>query len=385
MEFRDWTTAVATGETATLELKTSLSDSRKIVETIAAMATIGGGDILVGVRPDGRPVGVRLGEGALERFVQRVQAQTDPRVYIDVALFDLGDVPVLHIRVPPGDGPHLAFGRAFYRSGPATVSMSRDEYERRLLDRMRESSGYERRTDLGTTFADVDAGKVDRFLERAGAAGARLEGPWQAALRRLFLARSDALTVAGVLLFGREPQGPLPQATIRARAIRGAAEDAIVADGPLFEQIETAAAFVSRNLRVELRRDDVPELPPAAVREVVTNAVAHRDYRSTAPIQPRLDDRGPSVLGHHLRAGREGAARRPPPMPSSTRVARHRRGRIPQEGVCRRSCHGHDLSFQHDPLCSLRSLSPRDRRCRTINPLLRRSISPSAPHQRRGG
>ena len=41
---------------------------------------------------------------------------------------------VLRIDVPPGDGPHLANGRAFTRSGPATVLMSRDEYERRLRD-----------------------------------------------------------------------------------------------------------------------------------------------------------------------------------------------------------------------------------------------------------
>lgn len=34
----------------------------------------------------------------------------------------------------------------------------------------------------------------------------------------------------------------------------------------------------------------MPDLPLAAVREVVTNAVTHRDYRSSAPTQLRLDD-----------------------------------------------------------------------------------------------
>ena len=57
---------------------------------------------------------------------------------------------------------------------------------------------------------------------------------------------------------------------------------------------------MSRNLRTRIIRDgvireEVPELPVAAVREVVANAVAHRDYRSTAPIQLRLSDEGLSL------------------------------------------------------------------------------------------
>jgi predicted HTH transcriptional regulator len=122
------------GETADFELKTTLADARKIVEAIAAMATIGGGQIVVGVRPDGRVVGAQPGAGEVERFVQQVLANTDPRVCVDVDWPTVDGARLLRIRVPPGDGPILAFGRAFYRSGPATVSMTRDEYERRLLD-----------------------------------------------------------------------------------------------------------------------------------------------------------------------------------------------------------------------------------------------------------
>ncbi|MGM0577134.1 MAG: AlbA family DNA-binding domain-containing protein [Myxococcota bacterium] len=72
------------GESADLELERTLSDDGKIIETIAAMATIGGGTILVGVRDDGTPIGVELGEGARERFVQRAMAAIDPKVFLDI-------------------------------------------------------------------------------------------------------------------------------------------------------------------------------------------------------------------------------------------------------------------------------------------------------------
>lgn len=287
------------GETARLELKSSLADSRRIVETIAAIATIGGGCLLIGVRPSGEVAGVELGEETVEQLVQRVLVHTDPRVYVDVERIALDGADVLRITVPPGDGPHLAYGRAFHRVGPATVPMSRDEYERRLLDRMRESGGYERQT-IGLGIDAIDEGAVSRFVELARERGVSAEDPARAVLERLHLLRGDELTVAATLLFAREPQGPLPQATVRASARRGAFEEAATLEGTVFQQVEGAAAFVARNLRQRVSRENLvrqetPELPSAAVREVIVNALAHRDYRSTAPVQLRVDDGGLSV------------------------------------------------------------------------------------------
>jgi ATP-dependent DNA helicase RecG len=176
--------------------------------------------------------------------------------------------------------------------------MSRDEYERRLMDRLRESGGFERQAEPEWTLDEVDRHAVTGFLATARDR-ARIEGssPPEHVLTRLHLLRQGRPTVGGILLFGRDPQGPLPQATIRASARRGASEDSAAIDGTLFEQIDRAASFVGRNLKVGVRRtalirQEIPELPHAAVREVIANAVAHRDYRSTAPIQLRLDDAG---------------------------------------------------------------------------------------------
>lgn len=249
---------IAGGETANLELKASLADSKRIIETIAAMATVGGGTIFVGVSDDGT--------------------------------------------VPPGDGPHLAFGRAFHRAGRSAVAMNRDEYERRLLDRLRESSGFERRHVDGMTTAEIDSRAVARWQEQSAsrlAALAATASP-QEVLERLHLGHGEKVSIGGWLLFGKWPQKPFPQAAIRAQAQRGAATDSQVLEGPLCQQIDDAVAFVARNLRlrariVGVRREEQPEIPLLAVREVVANAVAHRDYRSTAAIQLRVTDAGVEV------------------------------------------------------------------------------------------
>ena len=300
----DLVTRIANGEAAELEFKKSLSDSRKIVETVAAMATIGGGEILVGVDPTGRKIGVNLGDGAVEQLIQRILDNTDPRLYVSIDQPVVDGVRLLRISVPPGDGPHLAFGRAFHRPGPATVRMTRDEYERRLLERLRESSGWERRAAEGATLEDIDAAAVGRFTELAAARGVE-GGDVETVLRRLHLLSGDVPRIGALLLFGRDLPGPHPQAVVRCRSLRGApstavASDQFVAEGTLFAQIDAAAAFVRRNLRTGARiagtvRIDLPELPTVAVREVIANAVVHRDYRSTAAIQLRLDDNALTV------------------------------------------------------------------------------------------
>lgn len=309
------------GEGEGVEFKTSLSDTRKIIETAAALATRGGGTILIGVRDDRSVVGVNLGAGEVERLVQQVLASTDPRLYLHVERLVHEEKPLLRIDVPAGDGPHLAFGRAFHRVGPATVAMTRDEYERRLLDRLRESSGFERRRVDGGDVGQLDDTAARDWLEHARG---RLKDPpsgesARAVGERLHLVQGAAVTVAGWLLLAREPDGLLPQATIRALAERGAGHDALVIGGPVCRQIDEAFAFVSRNLRrqgrvVKTRRTEQPELPLDAVREVIANAVAHRDYRSTAAIQLRLSDDGLELWN---------AGELPPPLTPALLRERH--------------------------------------------------------------
>ncbi len=110
-------------------------------------------------------------------------------------------------------------------------------------------------------------------------------------------------TVAGLLLFGRAPHHALPQVQVKAARFRGTDVSGFIVDraelsgaaGPL---IEAVSQFVTRNMRVGgaiegVYRRDVPEYPIQAVREAVTNAVAHRDYSLAGQkVQVRMfDDR----------------------------------------------------------------------------------------------
>lgn len=118
-----------------------------------------------------------------------------------------------------------------------------------------------------------------------------------------------APTLAGVLLFSDYPQAFFPQLCITAVALPGNEMkitgdvgerfiDNKRIDGTIPQMLEEALAFVRRNMRektiidpVTGRRADKPEYPIVAVREIILNALLHRDYSihtDFAPITIRM-------------------------------------------------------------------------------------------------
>jgi ATP-dependent DNA helicase RecG len=94
-------------------------------------------------------------------------------------------------------------------------------------------------------------------------------------------------TYAMELLFGSHPQRWLPSASILAARFSGVAfADRFIKTeivGSLPEQLRQAEIFIRTNLQqvvrlIGLRRQETLEYPFEAVRELLVNAVAHRDY-----------------------------------------------------------------------------------------------------------
>jgi predicted HTH transcriptional regulator len=100
-------------------------------------------------------------------------------------------------------------------------------------------------------------------------------------------------TVAGFLIFGNNPQQYINFSRYIVRAVRYQGNTAATSildrqeiTGPLDEQINTMQSFVLRNIAqksriVGIKRFDQYEYPEDAIRELIANAVIHRDYQIT--------------------------------------------------------------------------------------------------------
>lgn len=146
-----------------------------------------------------------------------------------------------------------------------------------------------------TTVTQFDASTVEAFrIQLRPSAGARLAtglSAWEF-LEQSSLMRDGRLTRAGVLLFGREPSTTIPTATVQCTQYFGedrtARREIVAIAGNVPSQIAAAHRFVAERVREgdaptagEVNAQPVHRYPMIAVREVIANALVHRDYQAT--------------------------------------------------------------------------------------------------------
>ena len=102
----------------------------------------------------------------------------------------------------------------------------------------------------------------------------------------------------GLILFGHDHlrERYFPNTTVRCARFRGTEKvdfiDQYDVQGSIIDAMKEVPNFIRRNTRLaakieRIQREDIPEYPPIAVREVLTNALVHADY-SIGGMNPRV-------------------------------------------------------------------------------------------------
>lgn len=256
-------------------------DPDALAETMVALANADGGSIVLGVDAQGAPTGAFAGvdlDATIAAACARCRPAPSPerREWAERAL---GPLPV--VRVPRGARVHaLADGRVLARAGDGNRPLSGDAIRRLIA--ARSLGDFESEPVPGAEADALDPALVEAFV----AAWSRADGdPWEGSYAAL-LASMGALTpdrhptVAGMLLFGRDPQRWLPSSGARFVRYLGSGDDRAqrVAEervsGPLVRVVERLAATVREQLGA-----GATAYPARAVREALINALLHRDYR----------------------------------------------------------------------------------------------------------
>ena len=286
---------VTLGESETLELKRTTGERREGARALCAMLNHRGGRVLFGVEPDGTIRGQQVSDRTIEEVAQEIQ-HLDPPVFptIDRVPLDSGR-EVLVVSVTQGRSrPYSYRGSAYRRVGNTSPEMSRDEYNRLLLERVHGEQRWEIQPAEGWMVADLDASEITRTIEEAIRRG-RMDDPGTRdpaeLLRGLGLMREGTLLRAAVVLFGRAErlEIQMPQCLLRVARFRGSDRTEFLDNrqfnGNIFELLTRAERFLREALPVAGRvqpglfeRVDDPLYPPVALREALANAFCHRDY-----------------------------------------------------------------------------------------------------------
>lgn len=279
-------------------------DIDDLARSVAALANTGGGHVILGAENDGTASGVGSVEQADRLMVKASQACRErlrPPIACAFVKAVVSGVPLLVIEIPAftPERPYLVHGKLYLRDGARTVEGSGAD-----MRRIAQSIDYhfDEQPVRGASRDDLDLSAVEAFLRDA------YGRPWDPEEAWIYLQRAlgcvdeeDVPTVAGVLVFGRQPERWLPEARVSAVRFPGTEASGEFIDrqeigGRLTDQFTGAVAFLSKHLlnpsRIEGWVRTEHGIHPDVLREAVLNALAHRDYRMASQTRVFLfDDR----------------------------------------------------------------------------------------------
>lgn len=286
------------GEDTTHQFKTNFTSIDALAVEISAFANTDGGMILIGASDAGEPVG--LSKEDVSRLNQWISNATtnklDKQIFVKTEVLVCDGKRLLIIHVPRGVNKPYAVNRVdvWVKSG---ADKRRAPIEEVL--RLAQTSGifFADEIETNATVADFDEtffqNKYNKFYQEELD---KLEIPLVNLLANLKLVNNEKLTLAGLLLCGKHPERFRPQFMIKATYFDGndisvqTFIDKQEIHGKLIEQYQEGRYFIRRNLR-RVQKDQnfnapgILEIPEDAFSEIIANAIIHRNYYISAPIQ----------------------------------------------------------------------------------------------------
>ncbi|MDQ3250583.1 MAG: putative DNA binding domain-containing protein [Chloroflexota bacterium] len=309
---------IAGGEDSYTEFKLDISQRSDLAGEMVAFANTDGGQLLVGIDDDGAIVGVVNPQQTEEAVVNiaRNNCVAPLTPLIDRIDIDGQIIVVVQILRRSGAPHENNSGQCFIRVGSSKRLCTPQERARML--QAASLVHFDESPVARTTGADLDLEAFAKYYQRIYEQPFRdADVPLVSMLENMRFLVADLqgasrLSLAGLLLFAKRPQDFLYYARISAVRWAGLEAGETIIDrqeiiGRLDQQIEQAEAFILRNTRLStqinsVRQSDQPEYPRPALREVLVNAVAHRDY-SLAGAQillyifdDRIEMRSPGTL-----------------------------------------------------------------------------------------
>ena len=301
----------AASETFTVEFKRGqgLNDTI-IVSAAVCLANGRGGKLLLGVENDGAITGIAPRHGDRTdpaRLRAMILNKTEPALATVVEVVDIDGVDVAVVHIQPASTPvgtkDGLFVRRSTKSDGTPECVPYRAHEIISVGLSAQGRDYAETVLSDIDIDDLDPQEFDRFRElcATGRGDTSLaDASDEDILRalRLQVPRTAALALGAVLMFGK-PQSLARIVPTAEVIIQEERSGKLVFDegirAPLLRTAERLSEIMeARNseqeLQVGLHRVRVPRLPEMTVREVIANALVHRDYSESGPVSVRLTE-----------------------------------------------------------------------------------------------
>jgi ATP-dependent DNA helicase RecG len=289
------------GETQQLECKESASDIKEIAKTITAFSNTDGGMLFLGVSDKGDIIGLSGNSDHIQQKIASViqTIRPVPQVSIHV-LSEESKVVFLLTAQTSSDYAYFTYKGAVYVRRGSTNQRLDGTTQLEYL-RMRQFLSFDDAVNQEATINDIDVSKVQAYLDRRGQHSYLTTHSLESFLVSTHLAKSGevlGIKNAALIFFAKNPIYFHPQAEVKLvkfigkEAVKIASHRLLQTD--LITAIDEAVQFIKdhseRSIEIgdSVKRLESYEYPAEAIREVLVNAIVHRDYFSYDSVQISL-------------------------------------------------------------------------------------------------
>ena len=291
----DLRAVLARGEGSSVEFKRSTGELKEGLETLCAFLNGEGGIVFFGIRPDGRAEGQQVSDKTLRDIAQAMN-RFEPPVNVPVERLAVApgrEILILQAHRHADSGPFTFDGRPYERVSSTTRKMPLSTYERLLLDHAFSKVTWESFPAKDVRLEELDREEILRTRELAIQQNRISPGTSrdiEDILDGLGVRKNGALTHAAQVLYGTGFLSCYPQCLLKMGRFRGTKITGEIVDNRqeylhAFAMVREGMAFLERTMPLGARfpegsifREDRFPVPLTALREILLNAVMHRDY-----------------------------------------------------------------------------------------------------------
>jgi len=281
-------------ETQHVEFKQSWRD--EYIKWICGFANAHGGVIFIGKNDKGHVIGVSNAPKLMEDIPNKVRDMLG--ILVDVNLHSQDEKDYIEIVTEAYPYPISHQGRYYYRSGSTKQELKGSALDKFIL--RKQGRRWDGVPVPNVLISDLKSETFELFKHKASRSGRlndeALSGKNELLIENLMLREGKYLKRSAILLFHADPEKFVTGAYIKIGFFQNEA-DLIYQDeihGNLFEQADIAMDLLTtKYLKAYIKYEGIQRIekflfPKEALREALLNAIVHKDYSSSVPIQIRV-------------------------------------------------------------------------------------------------
>ena len=271
-------------EDETLEFKKTTGELNEALTSICAMLNKRGhGTVFFGVHPTGEVKGQEVSDATLRDVSRKIYEAIEPQIVPKIDRINLDGHDVIEVSFSGSDRPYSCRGIYYIRTADEDRILPPHEL-RQMFEYNHKASWDKQLSEFSVS--DISQASFGKFYKRALASNRLKEDDTEvsAVLEKLGLAVNGKLTNAAYYLFSdKEP-------IVLKMAIFATDEKITFLDinrvkGNIIDLIDVAYSYVREHILWRARiagtkREEVPEIPVKALREIICNSFAHANYNT---------------------------------------------------------------------------------------------------------